>query len=171
MDAGRAGGGAARAGLMRLHLCAVGRLRAGPERALVDDYLDRLGKTGRALGLGPVAEHEVEDKRGGGMAAEADLLARAVPPGAVLCILDERGRSLSSPEFAAQIARWRDGGRQDAAFVIGGADGIDPALRARADLAISFGAMVWPHMLVRVMLAEQLYRAATILAGSPYHRV
>lgn len=156
---------------MRLHLCAVGRLRAGPERALVDDYLDRLGKTGRALGLGPVAEHEVEDKRGGGMAAEADLLARAVPPGAVLCILDERGRSLSSPEFAAQIARWRDGGRQDAAFVIGGADGIDPALRARADLAISFGAMVWPHMLVRVMLAEQLYRAATILAGSPYHRV
>jgi 23S rRNA (pseudouridine1915-N3)-methyltransferase len=156
---------------MRLHLCAVGRLRAGPERALVDDYLDRLGKTGRALGLGPVAEHEVEDKRGGGMAAEADLLARAVPAGAVLCILDERGRSLSSPDFAAQLARWRDAGRQDAAFVIGGADGIDPGLRARADLAISFGAMVWPHMLVRVMLAEQLYRAATILAGSPYHRV
>jgi 23S rRNA (pseudouridine1915-N3)-methyltransferase len=156
---------------MRLHLCAVGRLRAGPERALVDDYLDRLGKTGRALGLGPVSEHEVEDKRGGGMAAEGELLARSVPAGAVLCVLDERGRVLSSPDFAAQIARWRDGGRQDAAFVIGGADGIDPALRARADLAISFGAMVWPHMMVRVMLAEQLYRAATILAGSPYHRV
>jgi 23S rRNA (pseudouridine1915-N3)-methyltransferase len=156
---------------MRLHLCAVGRLRAGPERALVDDYLDRLGKTGRALGLGPVAEHEVEDKRGGGMAAEAELLGRAVPAGAVLCVLDERGRSLTSPEFAAQIARWRDGGRQDAAFVIGGADGLDAGFRARADLAISFGAMVWPHMLIRVMLAEQLYRAATILAGSPYHRV
>ena len=156
---------------MRLHLCAVGRLRAGPERALVDDYLDRLGKTGRALGLGPVAEHEVEDKRGGGMAAEAELLSRAVPPGAVLCILDERGKPISSPDFAAQLARWRDGGRQDAAFVIGGADGTDPSLRAKADLAISFGAMVWPHMLVRVMLAEQLYRAATILAGSPYHRV
>ena len=156
---------------MRLHLCAVGRLRAGPERMLVDDYLDRLGKTGRALGLGPVAEHEVEDKRGGGMAAEADLLARALPAGTILCVLDERGRSLSSPEFAAQLARWRDAGRQDAAFVIGGADGLDPAFRARADLAISFGAMVWPHMLVRVMLAEQLYRAATILAGSPYHRI
>ncbi|MBP9185412.1 MAG: 23S rRNA (pseudouridine(1915)-N(3))-methyltransferase RlmH [Fuscovulum sp.] len=155
---------------MRLHLCAVGRLRAGPERALVDDYLDRLGKTGRALGLGPAAEHEVEDRRGGGMAAEAALLARAIPAGAVLCILDERGRSLSSPDFAAQLARWRDAGRQDAAFVIGGADGIDPSLRSRADLALSFGAMVWPHMLVRVMLAEQLYRAATILAGSPYHR-
>ncbi|GAB1361894.1 23S rRNA (pseudouridine(1915)-N(3))-methyltransferase RlmH [Rhodobacter sp.] len=155
---------------MRLHLCAVGRLRAGPERALVDDYLSRLGKSGRALGLGPAEEHEVEDKRGGGMAAEAELLARAVPAGAVLCILDERGRQMSSPDFAAQLAQWRDSGRQDAAFVIGGADGIDPSLRARADLAISFGAMVWPHMLVRVMLAEQLYRAATILAGSPYHR-
>ncbi|NGM43922.1 23S rRNA (pseudouridine(1915)-N(3))-methyltransferase RlmH [Rhodobacter sp. SGA-6-6] len=156
---------------MRLHLCAVGRLRAGPERALVDDYLDRLGKTGRPLGLGPVAEHEVEDRRGGGMAAEAELLARTVPAGASLCVLDERGRAMTSPEFAAQLARWRDGGRQDAAFVIGGADGIDPSFRARADLAVSFGAMVWPHMLVRVMLAEQLYRAATILAGSPYHRV
>lgn len=156
---------------MRVHLCAVGRLRAGPERALVDDYLERFGKTGRALGLGPAMLHEVEDKRGGGMAAEADLLARAVPAGAVLCVLDERGRGLSSPEFAGQLAQLRDTGRQDVAFVIGGADGIDPVLRARADLAISFGAMVWPHMLARVMLAEQIYRAATILAGSPYHRV
>jgi len=155
---------------MRVHLCAVGRLRSGPERVLVDEYLDRFGKTGRALGLGPATLHEVEDKRGGGMAAEADLLARAVPSGAMLCVMDERGRGLSSPEFAAQLAQWRDAGRQDLAFVIGGADGIDPGLRARADFGISFGAMVWPHMLVRVMLAEQLYRAATILAGGPYHR-
>jgi 23S rRNA (pseudouridine1915-N3)-methyltransferase len=156
---------------MRLHLCAVGRLRAGPERSLVDDYLTRADRTGRALGLGPVTEHEVEDKRGGGMAAEAELLARAVPSGAVLVVLDERGKTLSSPEFAGQLAQWRDTGRQDAAFVIGGADGIDPAFRARADLAISFGRMVWPHMLIRVMLAEQIYRATTILSGSPYHRV
>ena len=156
---------------MRLHLCAVGRLRAGPERALVDDYLARCDRTGRALGLGPVTEHEVEDKRGGGMAAEAELLSRTVPTGAVLVILDERGKTLSSPEFAAQLANWRDGGRQDAAFVIGGADGIDPSLRAKADLSISFGRMVWPHMLIRVMLAEQLYRATTILSSSPYHRV
>jgi 23S rRNA (pseudouridine1915-N3)-methyltransferase len=155
---------------MRLHLCAVGRLRAGPERDLVDDYLQRCDRTGRPLGLGPVTEHEVEDKRGGGMAAEADLLARALPAGAVVIVLDERGKTLSSPELASQLAAWRDSGRQDAAFVIGGADGIDPALRSRADLAISFGRMVWPHMLVRVMLAEQLYRATTILAGSPYHR-
>ena len=156
---------------MRIHLCAVGRLRAGPARQMVDDYLDRFGKTGRALGLGPATEHEVEDKRGGGMAAEAELLARAVPAGAVLVTLDERGKLLTSPEFATQLARWRDAGRQDVAFVIGGADGIDPALRARADFSISFGAMVWPHMLVRVMLAEQLYRAANILSGGPYHRV
>ena len=156
---------------MRLHLCAVGRLRAGPERALVDDYRLRFDRTGRALGLGPLVEHEVEDRRGGGMAAEAELLARAVPDGAVLAVLDERGRVLSSPEFAAQLAQWRDAGRQDLAFVIGGADGIAPALRARADFVLSFGAMVWPHLLVRVMLAEQLYRAATILAGGPYHRV
>lgn len=155
---------------MRLHLCAVGRLRAGPERDLVDDYLSRCDRTGRPLGLGPVTEHEVEDKRGGGMAAEGELLARAVPAGSALVVLDERGKTLSSPEFASQLALWRDGGRQDASFVIGGADGIDPALRSRADLAISFGRMVWPHMLVRVMLAEQLYRATTILAGGPYHR-
>lgn len=156
--------------LMRVHICAVGRLRAGPERALIDDYLTRFDRSGRALGLGPAAVTEVEDKRGGGMTGEAVLLERAVPQGAVVCVLDERGRVMSSPEFATLLAGWRDSGRADAAFVIGGADGIDPALRARADAALSFGAMVWPHMLVRVMLAEQLYRAASILAGSPYHR-
>ena len=156
---------------MRLHLCAVGRLRSGPERALIDDYVQRFDRTGRALGLGPFSEHEIEDKKGGGMAAEAVLLGRAVPDGALMAVLDERGQVMSSPEFAGQLARWRDGGRQDVAFVIGGADGIDPSLRGRADFALSFGRMVWPHMLVRVMLAEQLYRAASILAGSPYHRV
>ena len=155
---------------MRLHIVAVGRLRAGPERALVDDYVSRFDRTGRALGLGPLAETEVEDRKGGGMAAEAALIARALPSGALVCTLDERGEMLDSPAFAAWLARWRDAGRQDAAFVIGGADGIDPGLRARADASVSFGRMVWPHMLVRVMLAEQLYRAATILAGGPYHR-
>ncbi len=154
-----------------MHLCAVGRLRSGPERDLIADYTQRFDRTGRALSLGPLTEHEVEDKKNAGMAAEAELLARAVPAGAVLVTLDERGKLLTSPEFAAQLARWRDGGRQDVAFVIGGADGIDPSLRARADFSISFGQMVWPHMLVRVMLAEQLYRAANILSGGPYHRV
>ncbi|MEY4872959.1 MAG: hypothetical protein RLZZ563_2289 [Pseudomonadota bacterium] len=146
-------------------------MRSGPERALVDDYVTRFDRTGRALGLGPLTEHEVEDKKGGGMEAEADLLARAVPAGALLVTMDERGRVLSSPEFADQLGKWRDGGRQDVAFVIGGADGIAPGLRDRAEMSISFGRMVWPHMLVRVMLAEQLYRATTILGGGPYHRV
>ena len=156
---------------MRVHICAVGRLRTGPERALIDDYLTRFDRTGRALGLGPALVHEVEDKKGGGMAAEALLLERALPAGAVICALDERGTVMSSPDFAGRLAGWRDAGRGDLALIIGGADGIAPALRARADTSLSFGKMVWPHMLVRVMLAEQLYRAASILAGAPYHRV
>jgi 23S rRNA (pseudouridine1915-N3)-methyltransferase len=94
-----------------------------------------------------------------------------IPQGALLAVLDERGKMLSSPDFADMLAGWRDAGRSDLALVIGGADGIAPELRARADFALSFGQMVWPHMLVRVMLSEQLYRAASILAGSPYHRV
>jgi 23S rRNA (pseudouridine1915-N3)-methyltransferase len=112
----------------------------------------------------------VEDRKNQGREAEADLLARAVPAGAVMVALDERGRQSSSPEFAALLARWRDGGAQDVAFVIGGADGIAPKLRDRASHSLSFGQMVWPHMLARVMLAEQIYRAATILSGRPYHR-
>ncbi len=156
---------------MRVHLCVVGRLRAGPERDLIDDYLKRFDRTGRALGLGPVSVTEVEDRKGGGMAAEAALLRKAIPSGSRLCILDERGKLMSSPEFARQLGDIRDAGAGDLAFVIGGADGIDPSLRAEADMALSFGQMVWPHMLVRVMLSEQLYRAASILAGSPYHRV
>ncbi len=155
---------------MRIRIAAVGRLRAGPERDLIDDYLTRLDRTGRPLGLGPAEIVEVEDKKGGGMAAEGALLSRAVPNAAVLVCLDERGKLTSSPDFASRLGNWRDDGRGDICFVIGGADGIDPALRARADLSLSFGKMVWPHMLARVMLAEQLYRAASILAGSPYHR-
>ena len=138
---------------------------------MVDDYLQRVDRSGRPLGIGPVVEHEVEDKRGGGMIAEADLLGRAVPAGAIIVALDERGALISSPEFASHLAKWRDDGRQDVAFVIGGADGIAPILRDRAEYALSFGKMVWPHLMVRVMLAEQLYRATTILGGGPYHRV
>ncbi|MFT4620626.1 MAG: 23S rRNA (pseudouridine1915-N3)-methyltransferase [Sulfitobacter sp.] len=155
---------------MKLTLCVVGRLRAGPEKELIDDYLTRFDRTGRALGLGPVRVVEVEDRKGGGMAAEAALLRKAIPSGAAIIVLDERGKVMPSPKFAARLADFRDAGRSEVALVIGGADGIDPSLRTQADLALSFGAMVWPHMLVRVMLAEQLYRAVSILAGSPYHR-
>lgn len=156
---------------MRVHICAVGRLRKGPERDLYDDYLTRFDRTGRALALGPAQLIEVEDKKGGGMPAEAALLERAIPTGSLICVMDERGKVQSSPEFADMLGQWRDQGRQDVAFVIGGADGIGPNLRDRADAALSFGKMVWPHMLVRVMLAEQLYRAASILSNGPYHRV
>lgn len=155
---------------MRLHMCAVGRLRAGPERALVDDYTQRFNRMARPLGLGPLTEHEVEDRRGGGLGPEAELLSRAIPLGAAVVALDERGQMLTSPELAGRIAGWRDAGRADLAFVIGGADGLAPALRDRADLVLSFGRLVWPHLLVRVMLAEQVYRCATILSGTPYHR-
>ncbi|NOC93983.1 23S rRNA (pseudouridine(1915)-N(3))-methyltransferase RlmH [Ruegeria sp. HKCCD6228] len=156
---------------MRISIVAVGRLRSGPEKSLLDDYLTRFDRTGRGPGLGPARVIEVEDKKNAGMGAEAALLRKALPKGAVICTLDERGRVMSSPDFAKKLGSWRDAGRQDLALIIGGADGIDPALRAEADFSISFGSMVWPHMLVRVMLAEQLYRAATILSGGPYHRV
>ncbi|GIT87414.1 23S rRNA (pseudouridine(1915)-N(3))-methyltransferase RlmH [Roseobacter sp. OBYS 0001] len=155
---------------MRIHIIAVGRLRAGPEKDLIDDYLTRFARSGRPLGLGPARIVEVEDRKNGGMSNEAVLLRRALPDGALIAVLDERGRVESSPDFAGRLGGWRDQGRGDLAFVIGGADGIDPALRAEADFALSFGKMVWPHMLVRVMLAEQLYRAASIMAGAPYHR-
>lgn len=155
---------------MRLHVCAVGRMRAGPMRDIFDDYILRADRTGRALGLGPTSLHEVEDKKGGGPSAEAALLERALPQGAVRIALDERGRTLTSPDFAQKIAEWRDAGRADLAFIIGGADGIAPDLRTTADFSLSLGKMVWPHMLARVMLAEQIYRATTILAGGPYHR-
>ena len=155
---------------MKLHICAVGRMRAGPERAIFDDYMLRAERTGRALGLGAATLHEVEDKKGGGLDAEAALLERALPQGAMRVALDERGRLLTSPDFAARLAGWRDMGRSDLAFIIGGADGIAPSLRETADFTLSLGKMVWPHMLARVMLSEQIYRAMTILTGGPYHR-
>lgn len=155
---------------MRLHIVAVGRLRSGPEQALISDYCQRAERSGRPLGISAVSVTEVEDRKGGGKAAEAVLLERAVPAGATLIALDERGKLLTSPAFSKRIADWRDAGTRDLAFLIGGADGLDPALVDKADLVLSFGKMVWPHMLARAMLSEQLYRALSILAGTPYHR-
>ncbi|PRY92845.1 23S rRNA (pseudouridine1915-N3)-methyltransferase [Hasllibacter halocynthiae] len=146
----------------------MGRLRRGPERELLDEYAGRIAKAGRALSLGPLAVAEVEAP--GGPGPEGGRLARAVPPGAAVVALDERGRALTSPGLARWLAGRRDDGARDCAFLLGGADGLDPALRERADLVLSFGPMVWPHMLARAMLAEQLYRATQILAGTPYHR-
>mgnify|MGYP001371448484 CR=1 FL=1 len=152
---------------MRVSILAIGRARAAPEAALVSDWLKRFDAAGRPLGLGPAKLVELEDRRGQG---ESRLLEAAIPTGAFVLALDERGREMTSPDFAALIGAERDNGRRDAAFLIGGADGHDDALRARADRLLSFGRMVWPHMLARAMLAEQLYRATQILAGAPYHR-
>ena len=155
---------------MRVHICAVGRLRAGPEKTLIDDYLKRFDRTGRALGLGPALVLEVDERKAQTSAAQGAALERVLPRNAILCCLDERGRTLKSPDFANLLRDWADRGDSDIAVLLGGADGLDPGLRDRAQLNLSFGAMVWPHMLARVMLAEQLYRATTILAGTPYHR-
>lgn len=155
---------------MRLHICAMGRLRKGPELALVDDYLARFNKAGRTLSLGPCLVQEVDERKAITPAAQAPLLQRALPDGAHVVALDERGTMLDSVAFAQLLAATRDAGTRDMAFVIGGADGLDDSLRDQAGTVLSLSHMVWPHMLARVMLAEQIYRAATILSGSPYHR-
>lgn len=151
---------------MRITILAVGRLKAGPERDLFDHYAKRLGW--------PLTVREVEDKRRLAAAErrrrEAELLRAARPPGAALVALDQRGRTLSSPDIARRIGAWRDGGIAHIAFLIGGAEGLDEALLEEADLVLSFGAVTWPHLLIRGLLAEQLYRAQQILAGHPYHR-
>jgi 23S rRNA (pseudouridine1915-N3)-methyltransferase len=151
---------------MRLHIVAVGRLKAGPHAALARHYAERLAW--------PLVLREVEEKRP--LPApelkerEAALLLAAAPSGAVLVALDERGKTLDSAAFARKIARWRDSGTSDIAFFIGGADGLADQVRQKAQLVLSLGAMTWPHLLVRGMLLEQLYRAQQILAGHPYHR-
>lgn len=111
---------------MRVTIIAVGRLRAGPEADLISDYLTRFDRTGRVLGLGPARVVEVEDRRGGGQAAEAELLESALPKGAFFVALDERGQVISSPDFAATLRRTADTGVKDMALVIGGADGLSP---------------------------------------------
>lgn len=151
---------------MRVHVIAVGKARAGPERDLFDLYRKRLPW--------PVETREVEARRHAGTderrREEGQLLLKAVPAGARVVALDERGTALSSTDFASRIGRWRDDGVPALAFLIGGADGLDPEVRRSAALLLAFGPMTWPHQLIRAMLAEQLYRAASILAGHPYHR-
>lgn len=159
---------------MRVQICAVGRLKGGPEKLLLDDYLSRLDAVGRGIGITGLPVAEVEEKRrcegAELMEREAALLTGAMPKGATLVALDERGRVETSEAFANRLGKWRDGGVQDIAFLIGGANGLSPSIRGNAAHIMAFGAMTWPHMLARVMLAEQLYRAVTILSGHPYHR-
>lgn len=145
----------------------AGRAKHDAAQSLIESYCERLPW--------PVAIREVEDKKQGGTVAErkareAALLLAAVPKGAVIVAMDERGRSLSSRQFADQLAQWRDNSEQEVAFLIGGADGLDPGLVAKARLTLSLSAMTWPHLLARVMLLEQLYRAWSLQTGHPYHR-
>ncbi|MDP2125053.1 MAG: 23S rRNA (pseudouridine(1915)-N(3))-methyltransferase RlmH [Parvibaculum sp.] len=159
---------------MRVQICAVGRLRAGPEKQLLDDYLSRLDASGRAIGIATAPLVEVEEKRRLGDAAlkarEGELLQTAAAKGALIVALDERGRAEPSEAFAKRLGDWRDSGTSDVAFLIGGAGGLAPQIRDSAAHILAFGPATWPHMLARVMLAEQLYRAVTILSGHPYHR-
>ena len=161
---------------MRIVVAAVGRHRAAkggaPEQTLFDDYARRLvvrGPAGLTLELREVEERRklpVEARR----AAEGDLLLAQIPRGAPRVALDARGKALSSEDFARRLAHWRDDGIADLAFVIGGADGLDRRLTDGAALVLSLGAMTWPHLLARALLAEQIYRAQSILLGHPYHR-
>ena len=154
---------------MKLTIAAVGRMRSGPEKALVEGYLARVNGAGRALALAPAALIEIDERKARGRAAQTARLIEAAGTARIVA-LDERGERLSSPEFAALLARFRDRGTAATAFLIGGADGHDPALRDRADRVLSLGPMVWPHMLARAMLAEQIWRAVSILGAGPYHR-
>ena len=159
---------------MKVGICAVGRMKAGPEKELADRYCDRFSKAGPALGLEFAGVHEIPESRSAGVDErrrdEAARLRAGFPAGSVLVVLDERGKTISSQGFADRLAEWRDAGNRHCALLIGGPDGHDAALRQEASLLLSFGQMTWPHQLARIMLAEQLYRAATILSGHPYHR-
>ncbi len=153
---------------MRILIAAVGRAKAGPERALFEHYQARLQQP-FSLDL-----KEVEEKRpleGAELKQrEGALLLETVPKGALVIALDEKGKSLSSADFAGKIGGWRDEGNRDLVFVIGGANGLDDRVLEKADLTLAFGSQTWPHMLVRGMLAEQIYRTQCILGGHPYHR-
>jgi 23S rRNA (pseudouridine1915-N3)-methyltransferase len=155
---------------LRLTVAAVGRLKAGPERTLVDDWLGRAGAAGRQVGLGPAEIVEIDERKFSDPEAQSERLILAIPAGATAVALDERGETLSSDALAKLIARERDGGCPQMVFLIGGPDGLTERARSTTGYRLSFGPMVWPHMLARVMLAEQLYRAVSIIAGHPYHR-
>lgn len=155
---------------MRITLAVVGRLRPGPERALYEHYAGRITEQG----LAKITVKEVEERKPLAPEAlkvrEAELLLAALPAGARLWALDAGGRALTSEALAERLRTARDEGLQDLAIAIGGAEGLDRSLIERAELVLSFGAVTWPHLLVRGLLAEQLYRAQSILSGHPYHR-
>lgn len=159
---------------MRLLIAAVGKLKQGPERELLTHYLARVGALGRKLGLGPLSLIEIPESRAASATVrcrdEAKALLAKLPPSYRQICLDRAGTQLSSEGFAVRLGKFRDSGTDGLAFVIGGADGLGGEVLAKADMRLSLGAMTLPHGLARIVLAEQLYRAETILAGHPYHR-
>ena len=161
---------------MNISVFAIGRMKSGPERELVARYLERFEKSAPAIGLGFGGLIEKPESRMGDAPQrkreEASWLIEQcdAQPSTLLVLLDETGKSLPSEVFAETIGKKRDQGARHMVFAIGGADGHDAGLKARADMVLSFGAATWPHQMVRIMLAEQLYRSVTILSGHPYHR-
>jgi 23S rRNA (pseudouridine1915-N3)-methyltransferase len=159
---------------MRIVIAAVGRLKQGPERELAERYRKRAADAGRSVGLAAFDVIEIRESRadnvGRRILEESIAIANIIPDRAVVVILDERGENVSSASFAGHLQAWRGQDRPALVFMIGGADGLAPSLRERANLAIAFGGATWPHQFVRIMLLEQLYRAVTILSGHPYHR-
>jgi 23S rRNA (pseudouridine1915-N3)-methyltransferase len=159
---------------MRVVVAAIGRLKQGPETELCERYRKRAAQTGRSLGLTEFDIVEIRESRADEprkrMLEESIALANVIPARAAVVLLDGRGQHLDSAGLAAQLIKWRGDDRPATVFVIGGADGLAPSLAEKANLRLAFGAATWPHQLVRVMLMEQLYRAATILSGHPYHR-
>jgi 23S rRNA (pseudouridine1915-N3)-methyltransferase len=160
---------------MRVVVIAIGRLKHGPERQLSDRYRERFEDIGRKLGFRGLEIHEIPESRArdavSRIAEEAGAIAAALGEKSVLVALDERGEDVDSAAFSRYLGSWRDQGIGSTIFMIGGADGLSPELRRKAKLSIAFGSATWPHQMVRIMLLEQLYRAATILAGHPYHRI
>lgn len=155
---------------MKLTLGVVGRLRAGPEKGLADDYIARAAMLGKGLGFSPVEQTEYLLKGKTDKIAITRHVMAALPPGTLRIVLDERGKDIGSTDFSRLLARWRDEGNAHAALLIGGADGWGQDMRNDSAAVLRFGAWTWPHRLVRIMAAEQIYRALSILAQSPYHR-
>ncbi|MEX1107991.1 MAG: 23S rRNA (pseudouridine(1915)-N(3))-methyltransferase RlmH [Dongiaceae bacterium] len=151
-----------------IRILAGGRWRADdPARALYDEYVRRLNRPVELVEIDPRLTSPAEQTAREGARM---LEAAAATPGRILIALDERGRSLDSPGFADRLRGWQESGAPALVFTIGGADGLAAPVREAADFSLSFGAMTWPHLMVRAMLAEQLYRASAILSGHPYHR-
>ena len=159
---------------MRLAIIAVGQSRGTPEGALTDDFANRCRAMGKRVGFSTVTIDEVQVSKlrevRSRLAEEGERLASRIPEGAHVILLDAKGKGMTSEAFAEMLGAMRDAGARDLAFIIGGPDGLQLPAHVKAGRSLAFGQQIWPHLLVRAMLAEQVYRAITILANHPYHR-